>query len=561
MEVILSDGARVYDAASGVLLHTVSHNGAPLTLSDVSPDGSSFVTHSEDWSHDARHIQIWDLATGTLRCAIKFEEIYPKAFLAFSQDGGRLLGVFSYLCDLSAMSQDRRFETIVWDMDSGSIVPHTGAQVFDTYSCNPHFPWRKDSILDTLGSHDIQTLDVQTGSIRAVYTVTKPYRAVFRPSYPDQVIVAMYGGAVLILDFPSLRCIQEMKYTGILKEIGLNDPFEHRLGELSKDIDVAVSPAGDYLVVLTESYASILNLYTGRMCPWASEGDSCKPSFSSDGRSVVFVDDARGGIRVWDVPAAYIGETPLPAITGGPTEVRSTQDMWKIHRTDDRFTAVSLSILQSCLRLDSYDVQTTKGQRDKSAQCTAIHVCKTLTTTCKRSFMHLSNQGHLLAIPLLDLDGDQSYLQLLRVPSLESVTRIPILRDRPLGGVRFSNDGGKVFLKFRANSGEIIRAYDCSTGCELEHWDDRPSSDRPPVLQKRHPLKPRFDYKDAWVSGRRRPKLLWIPGRNKALLPTAQEPCRVEMLASTPVMVILGPRREDMLVLDISGLLARLPST
>lgn len=235
--------------------------------------------------------------------------------------------------------------------------------------------------------------------------------------------------------------------------------------------------------------------------------------------------------------------------------------MWRTRRTEDRFTAVSLSTLQSCLRLDLYDVEATKGRRDESAQCTAIHVCKTLTTTGKRPFMHLSNQGHLLVITLLDLDGDQSYLQLLRVPSLESVTRIPSLRDQPPHGVRFSDDDGRIFLKFTTNSEEITRGYDCSTGCELEHWDDHPCSDRPPVLHRRYPLKPRFDYEDAWISGRQRPKLLWIPGRNKALPPTGQEPCRVEMLASTPVMIILGPRREDMLVLDISGLLARQPST
>ena len=115
--------ARLWEAATGKLVRTLTHPRRGLTQAVFSPDGKRIATGSLD--HTAR---LWETHTGRLIATLKGHKNAVKQ-LVFSPDSRRLL----------AISDDRALS--LWDAESGAFysffrghVDHISAAVFDPRS-------------------------------------------------------------------------------------------------------------------------------------------------------------------------------------------------------------------------------------------------------------------------------------------------------------------------------------------------------------------------------------------------------------------------------------------
>ncbi|MCY1075073.1 nSTAND1 domain-containing NTPase [Archangium lansingense] len=113
--------ARVWGAVSGKLLHTLSGHADAVVAAAFSPDGSRILTASGD---DAT-ARVWDAASGTLLHTLFSRSIFVKA-ATFSPDGSRIV----------TANQDSTAR--VWDASSGKLLHtlsgHIGAVKAATFS-------------------------------------------------------------------------------------------------------------------------------------------------------------------------------------------------------------------------------------------------------------------------------------------------------------------------------------------------------------------------------------------------------------------------------------------
>ncbi|MFD1117252.1 WD40 repeat domain-containing protein, partial [Sphaerisporangium aureirubrum] len=139
--------ARIWDPATGTLLHTLTGHNSTVNALAYSPDGTQLTTASGDGT-----ARIWDPATGTLLHTLTGHTDWVLA-LAYSGDGTQL----------TTASNDRTAR--IWDPATGTLL-HTLTGHTDTVNALAYSP---DGTHLTTASGDGTTRLVRLGALTDIH--------------------------------------------------------------------------------------------------------------------------------------------------------------------------------------------------------------------------------------------------------------------------------------------------------------------------------------------------------------------------------------------------------
>ena len=326
--------ARVWDAGTGNLIHTLRGHGNSVLCVAYSPDGSRIVTGSTDG-----YAIIWDAATGSLLRKLPALGGFVCT-ASFSPDGTRIV---------TASGDASR----VWDAGTGAglltIKGHSGQVVSASFSL--------DSTRIVAGVEDgaARVWEASTGA--PLLTLKGHTGHIFSATFsPDgkQIVTARAGGSATVSDVatgadivtfhghsdhviwasfsPDVKQIVTASNDGTAKVWDAQTGAEVLTlrGHTKAVVDAKFAPDGSRIVTAgDDGTAKIWDAVTGAevLSLRGSRQDLYTASFSPDGSrvAVVAVVDGSGTVTVWDAGPYYRSSASTPPGTAveaaGPTVV------------------------------------------------------------------------------------------------------------------------------------------------------------------------------------------------------------------------------------------------
>ena len=257
--------ARVWDAAAGRLLATLSGHVGPVNDAAFSPDGNRIVTASDDGT-----ARVWDAGTGNMLATLSGPDVEVRK-AAFSPDGKRIV---TNGADNSAR---------VWDAETGLLRATLRGHTRVVYDAA--FSPDGNRIVTASDDGTARVWDAGTGLLQA--TLSGHARVVCKAAFsPD-------GRRIVTASWDQTARVWNAE-TGRLLEI--------LVGHGGALYDVAFSPDGRRIVTASADYTARVWLAdTGYLLATLTghTGPVIDAAFSSDGRRVVTTsEDATA--RVWN---------------------------------------------------------------------------------------------------------------------------------------------------------------------------------------------------------------------------------------------------------------------
>jgi WD40 repeat protein len=312
--------ARIWDAATGKLLHTLSNN-APVNWLAFRPGHPVLITAS------AKGLSEWNTKTGTHT----IREFGPKDevwYLAFSDDGSRLV----------TAGADHR--AAVWDMDSGrALTPpllHRALNRNEAYFRYKRWPILSPDgkLLVTAADGDLHFWDVETGNRRG-----QPL-----PGTAEVLHLAFSrdGGRLLVHHDGSIALVYRVEDGK--KLLTLRHPRSSQYGTFSPDGQL----------ILTVSSGGVVHLWDANTGKPIEQPLRCadfvrRVAFSPDGRRFLAASQD-GTVRVWSLAEPSPGVRPYDFDCGRADQlILETADGKRCYSPDGR-RECRFDRAETCLR-------------------------------------------------------------------------------------------------------------------------------------------------------------------------------------------------------------------
>jgi WD40 repeat protein len=169
---------KVWDAASGALLATLSGHTGSVWACGFSPDGARVVTASDDT------VRVWDAASGTELATLTWH-IFPVA-CGFSPDGTRVV------------SSGRDWTVKVWDAASGAELATLTGHTDVVWACG--FSPDGTRIVSGGGDKTVKVWDAGGGAELASLSLPGAAYVIAAHPWQPSAICGDQGGGVYVLD-------------------------------------------------------------------------------------------------------------------------------------------------------------------------------------------------------------------------------------------------------------------------------------------------------------------------------------------------------------------------
>jgi DNA-binding beta-propeller fold protein YncE len=299
---VFADEVRVWEVASGKLVHLLAGGAGPSIAAAFAPDGKSIVTTA--WHNGT--LSVWELPTGKKRLTLPRDPGPAVHHVAFSPDGKRIASTGS--------------ELRVWDAASGKLVYSRSNR---GGGCTVAFSPDGRRLAATDHAGGVALWEVSTG------------RQVRRWA-PGGVV----AGLAFSRDGSRLYCGGN---DGQLREFDADGKALRRWTTAGQGVarTLSISPDGHSLAVSTErGVVQVWELATlkQRRAFAADRGFAWAVAFAPDGKSIATAGD-EGVVRLWDITGGWAEPR---AAKKKPLTEEQLEAYWKAlgGEADAAFTAV-----------------------------------------------------------------------------------------------------------------------------------------------------------------------------------------------------------------------------